>query len=57
MKAWLPDVRDLLALVALALIVAGVYLAAPLPWAMIVTGFLLLILTLARPRRPRGTRD
>jgi hypothetical protein len=57
MKAWLPDVRDLLALVALALIVAGVYLATPLPWAMIVTGFLVLILTLSRPRRPRGPRD
>lgn len=58
MKGWLPDLGDLAVLVALALIIVGVYLAAPLPYAMIVTGVLLLVLALSRARRPRrGTGD
>jgi hypothetical protein len=55
MRQWLPDLRDLLVLAAVAMIVVGVFLALPMPYALIVIGALLLVLALSRPRRPRGT--
>lgn len=55
MRAWLPDLRDVLAVIGGGLVVTGLYMALPLAWALIVTGLPLVLYALIPRRAHRGT--